>query len=141
METIIIIGGYEQIHCILLLLALLSELIFLFVLFLYFHLKKNLSGYIFFFLCNNGTLFESFYSVKYGQSIIRSNVCQIISVMDYERPVRKSPSLYGQKSYPDSKFLGTAEAYFFCHISSDFQISLIYAFIGCPQSVNQLAET
>jgi len=48
METIIIIGGYEQIHCILLLLALLSELIFLFVLFLYFHLKKNLSGYIFF---------------------------------------------------------------------------------------------
>ena len=33
------------------------------------------------------------------------------------------------KSNP--KFLGTAEAYFFCHIGP-FQISLIYAFIGCP---------
>ena len=28
-----------------------------------------------------------------------------------------------------------AEAYFVCHIGRTFQISLIYAFIGCPQSV------
>ena len=39
------------------------------------------------------------------------------------RPVRKSPSLHGQKSTPTSKFLGTAEAYFVCHIGPNFQIS------------------
>ena len=33
---------------------------------------------------------------------------------------------------PTSKFLGTAEAYFVCHIGPTLQISLIYAFIGCP---------
>ena len=54
---------------------------------------------------------------------------------DYGRPVRKSPSLHGRKSTPTPKFLGTAEAYFVCHMSPNFQISLIYAFIGCPQSV------
>ena len=31
---------------------------------------------------------------------------------DYGRPVRKSPSLQGQKSTPTPKFLGMAEAYF-----------------------------
>jgi hypothetical protein len=46
--------------------------------------------------------------------------------------VRKSPSLHGRKSTPTPKFLGTAKAYFVCHISPNFQISLIYAFIGCP---------
>ena len=50
---------------------------------------------------------------------------------DYERPVMKSPSLHGQKSNSNPKFLGTAEAYFVCHIGPKFQISLIYAFIGC----------
>ena len=33
------------------------------------------------------------------------------------------------KAIPNSKFIGTAEAYFFCHIGPIFQISLIYAFI------------
>ena len=42
------------------------------------------------------------------------------------------PSLHGQKSNPNSKFLGKAEAYFVCHIGPKFQI---YAFIGRPQSV------
>jgi hypothetical protein len=51
---------------------------------------------------------------------------------DYGRPVRKSPWLQGRKSNPNPKFLGTAEAYFVCHIGPKFQISLIYAFIGCP---------
>ena len=51
---------------------------------------------------------------------------------DYGRPVRKLPSLYGQKSNPNPKFLGTAEAYFVCHIGPNFQIFLIYAFTGCP---------
>ena len=56
----------------------------------------------------------------------------IIFVTVCERPVRKSPSLHGQKSTPTPKFLGTAEAYFVCHIGQNFQISLNYAFIGCP---------
>jgi hypothetical protein len=59
----------------------------------------------------------------------------IVYVTDYGHPVRKSPSLHGRKSNPNPKFLGTAEAYFVCHIGPSFQISLIYAFTGCPQSV------
>ena len=31
------------------------------------------------------------------------------------------------KSNPNPKFIGTAEAYFVCHIGPKFQISLIYA--------------
>ena len=31
-----------------------------------------------------------------------------------------------------SQILGTAEAYFVCHIGPNFQISLTYAFIWCP---------
>ena len=38
----------------------------------------------------------------------------------------------GLKSTPSPKFLGTAEAYFVYNIDQNFQISLIYAFIGCP---------
>ena len=49
---------------------------------------------------------------------------------DHGRKEKKKPSLHGQKFNP--KFLGTAEAYFVCHIGSIFQIFLIYAFIGCP---------
>ena len=52
--------------------------------------------------------------------------------MDYRHSVRKSPSLHGRKSNPNSKFLGMAEANFVCHIGPNFQISLIYAFTGCP---------
>ena len=51
---------------------------------------------------------------------------------DYGRPERKSPSLHDRKSTPTPKFLGTAEAYFVCHIGPNFQISLIYVFIKCP---------
>ena len=36
------------------------------------------------------------------------------------------------KVYSHSQILGTAEAYFVCHSGPKFQISLIYAFIGCP---------
>ena len=54
---------------------------------------------------------------------------------DYGRPERKQPSLHGRKFNPNAKFL--AEAYFVCHIGPIFQISLIYALIGCPQSVLQ----
>ena len=62
----------------------------------------------------------------------------MVLITDYGHPVRKSPSLHGRKSNPNPKFLGTAEAYFVCHIGPKFQISLIYAFIGCPQSVIEL---
>ena len=55
-----------------------------------------------------------------------------ISHTDYGRPERKQPSMHGQKFNPNPKFLGTAEAYFVCHIGEIFQIFLIY---GCPQSV------
>jgi hypothetical protein len=56
----------------------------------------------------------------------------ILAFTDYGRPVRKSPLLHGQKSNPNPKFLGMAEAHFVCHIGPRFQISLIYSFIGCP---------
>ena len=51
---------------------------------------------------------------------------------DYGHPERKWPSLHGRKFTPTPKFLGTAEPDFVCHIGLIFQISLIYAFIGCP---------
>ena len=44
--------------------------------------------------------------------------------------LRKKPSLHSQKFNP--KFLGTAEAYFVCHIGPYFHISLTYVFIVCP---------
>ena len=51
---------------------------------------------------------------------------------DYGRLERKKPSLHGRTFNPNPKFLGMAAAYFVCHIGPIFQISLIYAFIGCP---------
>ena len=65
----------------------------------------------------------------YGKA--KSNLILAMN-MDYGCPERKLPSLKGRKSTPTAKFLGTAEAYFVCHIDPNFQISLIYAFIGCP---------
>ena len=59
----------------------------------------------------------------------------MIQHTDYGRQMRKSPSLHSQKSTPTPKFLGTAKAYFVCHTTPNFQIFLIYAYIGCPQSV------
>ena len=48
----------------------------------------------------------------------------------------KKRSIFQQRphctNHPNPKFLGTAAAYFVCHIGPIFQISLIYAFIGCP---------
>ena len=56
----------------------------------------------------------------------------IVLITDYGRPVKKLPSLHGQKSTPTPKILSTAEAYLVCHIGPNFQMSLINAFIGCP---------
>ena len=53
---------------------------------------------------------------------------------DFRLLVSKSPSLHSRRS--NSKFLGTTEAYFVRHIGPNFQISMIYAFIGCPSSVS-----
>ena len=73
---------------------------------------------------------------KYFNQIDWATVLQLVESMDYGRPVRKSISLHGQKSNPNPK-----EEHFVCHISPNFQISLIYAFIGCPQSVvERIAE-
>ena len=47
-------------------------------------------------------------------------------------PREKQPSLHGQKFTPSPNFLGMAKAYFVRHIGPIFQISLLYAFIGCP---------
>ena len=54
---------------------------------------------------------------------------------DYGHPERNQPSLHGRKFNHNPKVLGTAEAYFVCHIGPIFQMSLINAFTGCPQSV------
>ena len=60
------------------------------------------------------------------------NAKLMFALTDYGRLKKKSRSLHGRKFNPNPKFLGTAEAYFVCHIGPLFQISLIYAFIGCP---------
>ena len=62
--------------------------------------------------------------------IIYQDSC--ISPTDYGGPERKLPSLQGRKFNPNPKLLGTAEAYFVCHMGPKFKISLVYAFIGCP---------
>ena len=59
---------------------------------------------------------------------------------DYGRPVKKLPSLHGQKSNPNPKFIDTAEAYFVCPISSKSQISLSYAFRVSVVSVCQIVH-
>ena len=59
---------------------------------------------------------------------------------DYGRPERKQPSLHGRKFTPTPKFLDAAKAYFDCHIGPNFQVSLIHAFIRCPQSVILVIE-
>ena len=82
----------------------------------------------------------------FDPSVMSCRICTIITrsfftrhviatTTDYGRPERKSPSLNSRKSTPTPKFLGTAEAYFVCHIGPNFQISLICTFIGCPWSV------
>ena len=59
----------------------------------------------------------------------------LVGNTDFGHPERKQPSLHGRKFNPNPNFLGAAEAYFVCHIGPIFQISLIYALIGCRQSV------
>ena len=52
-------------------------------------------------------------------------------------PDRKLPLQHRQKLNPNPKFIVTAGAYFVYHINSNVHVSLIYAFIECPQSVEQ----
>ena len=80
----------------------------------------------------NSNFFVSKLQLIYGKSWTKAGISLIT---DYRRPERKQSSLHGQKFYPNPKFLGTAEAYFVCHIGPIFQISLVYTFIGCPWSV------
>ena len=77
--------------------------------------------------CTKNDLLVSNLLMKNNLSILYVDD-DILFVTDCGRPVRKLPSLHSQKSTPTTKFLGTTEAYFVCHISPNFQISLI----GCP---------
>jgi hypothetical protein len=47
-------------------------------------------------------------------------VLEMVLPTDFERLDRKLPSLHGGKSNPNPKFIGTAEAYFVCHIGPKF---------------------
>ena len=87
-----------------------------------------------------GGIYELFFNVSqdYANAHAVKFWCHICilkgmhMVTDYGGTMRKFPSLYDRKSTPTPKFLGTAEAYFVCHIGPNFQIYLIYAFIRCP---------
>ena len=71
-------------------------------------------------------------SVSLNKFVVSKFVKTSDVLTDYGRPDGKLPSLHGRKFTPTPKFLGTAAVYFVCHIGPNFQISLIYAFIGCP---------
>ena len=94
-------------------------------------IPKNLGLELNFWPCS-----KSYLLTGRPQSVVH---CELVYIhpTDYGHPVRKSPSVHVRKSNLKTKFLGMAEAYFVCHIGPKFQISLIYAFIGCPQSVVQ----
>ena len=81
---------------------------------------------------HRGSISQFFVRSIHYSGYIASTGWKTGTYTNYGRPVRKSPSLHGRKSTPTPKILGTAEAYFVCHISPNFQISLAYAFIGCP---------
>ena len=91
--------------------------------------------------CDKVVCWRLLYPVDLSDNLQRSTELKsqhhitMIMCTDYGRPERKYSSLNGRKFNPNPKFLGTAKAYFVCHIGPIFQISLIYAFIGCPQSV------
>ena len=96
-------------------------------------LSNNFIKYVVIFLSANQLFLEyPLYSMLFLRKY--SHVASYVAT-DYGFPVRKLLSLHGRKSTPTPKFLGTAEAYFVCHIGPNFQISLIYTFIGCPTSV------
>ena len=78
-----------------------------------------------------------FTKVTMGSNSRFFNKSRIHLIHGLRTPREEIPSLNGRKFTPTPKFLVTAEAYFVCHIGPNFQISLIYAFIGCPQSVLQ----
>ena len=72
--------------------------------------------------------------LTYSKDLMKNSATVLTT--DYGHLMRKSPSLHSRKSTPNPKFLGTAKAYFVCHIGPNFQISLIHASIGCPLSVH-----
>ena len=52
-------------------------------------------------------------SIRKSKRLVIKFLDNMIGLMDYGHPVRKSPSLHGRKSNPNPKCLGTAEADFF----------------------------
>ena len=89
-----------------------------------------------------GHMDQSWVKVEPNLGQIRSKLAQntnwtrvpilIVETTDYGRAESKKPPVHGRKLNPNPKFLGTAEAYFVCHIGPIFQIAFVYAFIGCP---------
>ena len=56
---------------------------------------------------------------------------------DYRHPKRKQPSLHGRKFTPTPNFLGTAEAYFVCHIGQTFDLCLHWVSVVGEMCQNQ----
>ena len=84
-------------------------------------------------LLSDCPIFEPYSFFKFPKDLHVLQISVLMFVLtDYGRPERKKPSLHGQKFTRTPTFLGTAEAYFVCHIGPNFQISLIHAFMGCP---------
>ena len=67
--------------------------------------------------------------IEYWNALLPVSITNMNNHEDYGRLVRKSPSLHCWKSTPTPKFLGTAKAYFVCHISPNFQIFLICTYL------------
>ena len=75
--------------------------------------------------CPKRKVLKNWIQSKYFSCILTTDGC----------PERKQSSLHSGIFFPTPKLLGTAKAYFVCYIRPTFQISLIYAFMGCPQSM------
>ena len=58
--------------------------------------------------------------LTYSKDLMKNSATVLTT--DYGHLMRKSPSLHSRKSTPNPKFLGTAEAYFVCHVGPNFQI-------------------
>ena len=63
---------------------------------------------------------------------IPGNICGIPGNHGLRTPREEIAFTAWPKIQSQSQILGTAKAYFVCHIGPIFQISLIYASIGCP---------
>ena len=74
-----------------------------------------------------------FKKARSGMISISMMTCASLHCIHGLRTPREETAFTARPKFnPNPKFLGTAEAYFVCHIDPIFQMSLIYAFTGCP---------